>query len=178
MLGVATLLAVIFLADPFLIDRFIDIFPWNISGGIGKVVFGAILLYVVCSLLPLGKIRVGATEIAYPGFTTTLMQILLGMAELLCATTIIYLVLPTENPCFLMVAGVFVVALSAAMISHSPGGLGVSELVFLAGLPDMAKTDVLAALLVFRLLYFVLPFLAALPVIALFELSTNNRPVR
>jgi hypothetical protein len=29
-----------------------------------------------------------------------------------------------------------------------------------------------------RLLYFVLPFLAALPVIALFELSTNNRPVR
>jgi uncharacterized membrane protein YbhN (UPF0104 family) len=106
------------------------------------------------------------------------MQILLGMAELLCATTIIYLVLPTENPGFLVVAGVFVVALSAAMISHSPGGLGVFELVFLAGLPEMAKTDVLAALLVFRLLYFVLPFLAALPVIALFELNTNNRPVR
>ena len=53
--------------------------------------------------------------------------------------------------------------------SHAPGGLGVLELVFLAGMPGVPQADVLAALLVFRLLYLIVPVLlylvcsAALP---------------
>ena len=54
---------------------------------------------------------------------------------------------------------------------HAPGGLGVLELVFLTGLPDMHQADVLAALIVFRLLYLLIPFAMSLVVVLVFEKS-------
>ncbi len=63
------------------------------------------------------------------------------------------------------------VSFSAALISHAPGGLGVLELVFLTGLPDMDQADVLAALIVFRLLYLLIPFAMSLIVVLVFEKS-------
>ncbi|MBU3961663.1 MAG: UPF0104 family protein, partial [Alphaproteobacteria bacterium] len=54
-------------------------------------------------------------------------------------------------------------------ISHAPGGLGVLELVFVMGLPEMDQADVIAALLVFRLFYLLIPLAIALLVIPIFE---------
>ncbi len=51
----------------------------------------------------------------------------------------------------MVILGIFLISFSAALISHAPGGLGVLELVFVMGLPDMNPADVIAALLVFRL---------------------------
>ena len=51
------------------------------------------------------------------------------------------------------------------------GGLGVLELVFVTGLPDMNPADVIAALLVFRLFYLIIPLIMALFVILFFERS-------
>ncbi|HEX5932742.1 MAG TPA: UPF0104 family protein, partial [Pseudorhizobium sp.] len=67
------------------------------------------------------------------------------------------------------VLGIFLASFSAALISHAPGGLGVLELVFVMGLPDMDQADVIAALLVFRLFYLLIPFAIALAVIFVFE---------
>jgi uncharacterized membrane protein YbhN (UPF0104 family) len=47
----------------------------------------------------------------------------------------------------------------------------VLELVFLTGLPDMDQADVLAALIVFRLLYLLIPFAMSLIVVLVFEKS-------
>ena len=44
---------------------------------------------------------------------------------------------PAGNPGYLAVLGIFVISFSAAQISHAPGGLGVLEVVFLAGLSDI-----------------------------------------
>jgi uncharacterized membrane protein YbhN (UPF0104 family) len=52
----------------------------------------------------------------------------------------------------------------------------VLELVFILGLPEMDSTDVLAALLVFRLFYLIVPFVAALFIIFIFERSQLLRP--
>ena len=90
--------------------------------------------------------------------------------ELIGAAGIIYFALPESgNPGFLIVLGIFVVSFSAALLSHAPGGLGVLELVFITGLSEMDPADVLAALLVFRLLYLIIPFVAALFMVLGFE---------
>ena len=52
-----------------------------------------------------------------------------------------------------VVLGVFLASFSIALISHAPGGLGVLEFAFLKAMPDAPQANVLAALLVFRLLY-------------------------
>jgi uncharacterized membrane protein YbhN (UPF0104 family) len=47
--------------------------------------------------------------------------------------------------------------------------LGVLEFVFLKAMPDVSASDVIAALLVFRLLYLLIPLLFACVVVIVFE---------
>ena len=78
--------------------------------------------------------------------------------------------LPAEsNPGYLVVLGVFLASFSLALLSHAPGGLGVLEVTFLAAMPELPKVDVLAALIVFRAFYLLLPFALSLLVVLGFE---------
>ena len=63
----------------------------------------------------------------------------------------------------------FLASFSAALASHAPGGLGVFELVFVAIMPDVPKAEVLAALIIFRIFYLLIPFAVAIMVVLLFE---------
>jgi hypothetical protein len=54
--------------------------------------------------------------------------------------------------------------------------VGVLELVFIMALPDMQPADVLAALLVFRAFYLIIPFLIAIVILLLFERSQLAQP--
>jgi glycosyltransferase 2 family protein len=67
------------------------------------------------------------------------------------------------------VLGIFLASFTIALISHAPGGLGVLEFAFITAMPEAPKADVLAALIVFRLLYLVVPLVFALIVVAIFE---------
>ena len=64
---------------------------------------------------------------------------------------------------------VFLASFSAALISHAPGGLGVFELIFLTAMPDIPKANVLAALIIFRLFYLLIPFAISIAVVLLYE---------
>ena len=68
-----------------------------------------------------------------------------------------------------MVLGIFIASFSMALVSHAPGGLGVLEIAVLKGMPDVPQANVVAALLVFRLLYLIMPFVFALGVVLVFE---------
>jgi glycosyltransferase 2 family protein len=90
--------------------------------------------------------------------------------ELLGAAGIIYFALPQHaNPGYFVVLGVFIASFSVALASESPGGLGVFELLFIKAMPAVPHDKVLTALLVFRLLYLVLPLIFATVVVVLFE---------
>jgi uncharacterized membrane protein YbhN (UPF0104 family) len=102
--------------------------------------------------------------------------LLVGPVELLGAAAIIYFVLPgAGNPGYFAVLGVFMVSFSIGLLSHAPGALGVFEVVFLTGLSDMDPVGVLAALLVFRLFYLIIPLLIGLGVVLYFEHSQYSR---
>ena len=96
-------------------------------------------------------------------------QLLAGPIELIGAAGIIFFALPAANPGFVVVLGVFIASFCLALVSHAPGGLGVLEIAFLSGLPDAPQANVVAALLVFRLLYLIIPFVFALAVVLAFE---------
>ena len=70
--------------------------------------------------------------------------------------------------------GIFLASFSVALASHAPGGLGVFELVFFTAMQlqtDAEKAPVLAAVLIFRLFYLLIPFAVAIVVVLLFERS-------
>ncbi|RZK88526.1 MAG: UPF0104 family protein [Methylobacterium sp.] len=137
---------------------------------LGAVLLGAVALYVAGSLLKLKPLTIRSFKLEYPRPRIMVRQIIAAPLELLGAAGIIYFALPeAHNPGFLVVLAVFLASFSAALVSNAPGGLGVFELVFVVAMPDIARPAIIAALLVFRMFYFWLPFLISVVVVLLYE---------
>lgn len=170
LLGTFLLAGMVLVAEPDITARFGDLLPMEASTVTGLVILVLVNLYALASLLRLKPLRIRSFQVTYPAPAVVLSQLVVGPMELIGAAGIIYFALPeVGNPGFVVVLGIFLVSFSAALISHAPGGLGVLELVFVMGLPDMNQADVIAALLVFRLFYLLIPLAIALLVIPVFE---------
>lgn len=161
---------------PHLLERFASLPHLPLSRGLGVILLLVIAAYVIGSWLHLKPLKIGKFELHYPALPIVARQLIIGPLEIMAAAAIIYFALPVDhNPGYIVVLGVFLVSFSAALLSHAPGGLGVLEIVFLAGLSEMDPASVLAALLVFRLLYLIIPLIMAIFVVIAFERSELGR---
>ena len=175
-LGVMTVGGVLLLCAPSLAGRFEGAPEW-VGRAAGVALIAVPSLYAAGSLLHFPPFHLGRFRMVYPRPPVAIRQLLAGPLELLGAAGIIYFALPeAANPGFIAVLGVFVASFSLALVSHAPGGLGVLEIAFLEGMPDAPQANVVAALLVFRLLYLILPFIFALGVVLVFERSHWRAP--
>ncbi len=171
-LGTVLLAGIVLLLEPELTERFAEIMPVKLSTVAGLLLLALVGLYVAGSALRLPPLKIGSLRLEYPRLPIVARQLVIGPLELIGAAAILYFALPEAgNPGFVIVLGIFLISFSAALLSHAPGGLGVLELVFILGLPEMAPEDVLAALLVFRLFYLLIPLAIALVVVLGFERS-------
>jgi uncharacterized membrane protein YbhN (UPF0104 family) len=116
-------------------------------------------------------------KLVLPSMRLTLVQTGIGAMDLCLVTAAMYTLLP-QNPAvdFVPVLVIFVTATLLGTVSHVPGSLGVIEAALLIGLPQFPKEELLAALLTFRIAYFVIPFLLAALVLGLRELGLVARP--
>jgi glycosyltransferase 2 family protein len=157
------------LFHPELARRYVDLPDWA-GRCIGVALLGVPWLYTMGSLLHFRPLKIRGFELVYPRPPIAARQLLAGPLELIGAAGIIYFALPQSgNPGFVIVLGVFLASFTLALVSHAPGGLGVLEYSFLKAMPDAPPAQVIAALLVFRLLYLILPLLFSLVVILVFE---------
>lgn len=171
-LGVVITSSVVLLLEPQILMRFNEELTSTVAISIALVMLAFTLLYIFGSWLQLKPLQIGKFRLEYPRLTVVSQQLIVAPLELVGAAGIIYFALPeVGNPGFVIILGIFLISFSAALISHAPGGLGVLELIFLTGLPDMDQADVLAALIVFRLLYLLIPFAISLVVVLVFEKS-------
>lgn len=171
-LGAVLLGGVVLLIEPRLLNRFFEGISLWVPLASGVIMLGLVGLYVIGSSLRLKSLRIRNFRLQYPRLPIVMRQLIIGPLELVGAAAIIYFALPeASNPGFLLVLGIFLASFSAALVSHAPGGLGVLEVVFLLALPDVNPADVIAALLVFRLFYLLIPFGISLVIVLLFEHS-------
>ena len=168
-LGSLLLGGLLLLFQPELLQRYVQIPLWA-----DWLVATALLLvpwfYILGSLLKLRPLRIRGFELVYPRPPIAARQMIAGPLELTGAAGIIYFARPAAgNPGFVVVLAVFLASFALALISHAPGGLGVLEYSFLKAMPDAAPSGVIAALLVFRLLYLIIPLIFSLVVVVVFE---------
>lgn len=169
-LAVISLGGLVLLIEPGLPQRFLPAAPRWLGPLVGAALLGLIALYLLGSHLRLQVVRIRRHVLRLPTPAVAWRQVLIAPLETAAAAAIIYFALPDAgNPGFVIVLGVFLASFSAALLSHAPGGLGVLELVFLLGLPEIRPADLIAALLVFRLLYLLLPFAVSILLVAWFE---------
>ena len=117
---------------------------------------------------PEGTVRGVALRAPTPGILVG--QIGFTAADMLLAATTLYLLLPPSDIGFATFLAVFAAAALAGVISHVPGGVGVFETVVIAALPaSVPVADAAAGLLLYRLVYYLVPFACALVLLAVTE---------
>ena len=109
-------------------------------------------------------------QVTLPGGPSTLVQIAIGIIDLCCCAAAMYMLVPdAPNLGFVTVAVIFVAATLLGFASHAPGGLGVFDATMMVALWQFDKEDLLAGLLLFRLLYYIIPFVLALVMLGIRE---------
>ena len=110
-------------------------------------------------------------QVQLPNGPLTLLQILIGIIDLTFCALAMYVLVPNDpHIVFIDVAVIFITATLLGFASHSPGGLGVFDAAMLIALWQYDAEDLLAGLLIFRLLYYILPFTLALVTLGIREL--------
>jgi uncharacterized membrane protein YbhN (UPF0104 family) len=103
-----------------------------------------------------------------------LVQVLIGVVDLTFCATAMYLLIPAQpHVAFLSLAVVFILATLLGFASHAPGSIGVFDAAMLVALPQLGREQLLATLLVFRVLYFVIPFTIAISIMGTREFWLN-----
>jgi len=115
-------------------------------------------------------------SVTLPDGPLTLLQIGIGIVDLSFCALAMYVLLPDEpNIGFITLAVIFVVATLLGFASHVPGGIGVFDAAMLVALWQFDKEELLAGLLLFRLLYYIVPFALSLVILGVRELTLALR---
>jgi glycosyltransferase 2 family protein len=120
-------------------------------------------------------------QVTLPGGPLTLLQIGIGIVDLGFCALAMYMLMPDEPQIgFVTLAVIFVVATLLGFASHAPGGIGVFDAAMLVALWQYDKEDLVAGLLLFRLLYYIIPFSLSLFILGIREivLAVGNSRAR
>lgn len=154
----------------------VDHLPAIANQAIGALGLAIIAGYVIWLIPRPRRVGAGSWCVTLPNARLTLVQIGIGVLDLGAGGLAMYMLLPAEPAVgFLTVWVIYVTATLLGFLSHAPGSLGVFEAAMLIALPQYPKEELLASLLIFRCLYFVLPLMVALLVMAARELRLSGR---
>jgi uncharacterized membrane protein YbhN (UPF0104 family) len=137
----------------------IDQLPLWLNRVLALVILAVLAAYVAWVWVKPRVIGRDGWQVSLPGGPLTLVQIVIGILDLSCCALAMYMLVPDEPHLgFVPVAVIFVAATLLGFASHAPGGLGVFDATMMVALWQFDKEDLLAGLLLFRLLYYIIPF--------------------
>jgi phosphatidylglycerol lysyltransferase len=172
--GLLTLAGAIFLIAPQQIPALpqLPALSWR---PLGALFLGLVAVYLLCAKR--GKaLRIWRWELPLPPLHLALGQVAFSATDWLLSSLIFFLLLPSApGVSFLLVLTVFVVAMVAGIVSHVPGGVGVFEAIVMTALtPALDPSQVLGALVAFRVVYYLCPLVAAVLLLGRHELRQRE----
>ncbi len=131
----------------------------------------AVVMPLIWTSVTRRRLRIGRFELQAPSPRLMATQLMISLGDITFSALTLYLLLPAGGPDFLTFVAIFSAATMAGVVSHVPGGVGVFETIVIAALPASVGIDkIAAALLLYRLIYFLVPFALALVLLAIFEI--------
>lgn len=165
-LGNAFVLGVTSLYDTVAVGA-VDQLPPAVNRGLAAALVLGIGIYLAWLSFAPRTFGLSGWKVVLPNVPLTLVQIGIGALDLGCSATVMYMLLPSHPPiAFIHLLVIFVFATLLGFASHTPGGLGVFDATMLFALPQFDKGELLATLLLFRLLFYIAPLCLALVLFA------------
>lgn len=158
-LGNLTALGLSLMIDP---DAFswVEYWPPELNRLVAGALLAGVFAFVVWSWP--GR-RSKRWPVRLPSGPLVLLQIMIGLFDLSAAALAMYVLVPPELSIDLSrLMAVFIAATLLGFASHAPAGIGLFDATILLGLGGDDTEPLIAALLIFRVLYHLLPFLTAL----------------
>jgi uncharacterized membrane protein YbhN (UPF0104 family) len=171
-LGNLTALGLSLMLDP---DAFgwVEYWPPALNRAVASALLVGVLAFVIWSWP--GR-RSSRWPVRLPSGPLVLLQVAIGLFDLGAAALAMYVLMPAELDIELSrLTAVFIAATLLGFASHAPAGIGLFDATILLGLGGDDKEPLLAALLIFRLLYHILPFVLALGLFGAVELWRHRR---
>ncbi|GAA0311957.1 bifunctional lysylphosphatidylglycerol flippase/synthetase MprF [Kineococcus aurantiacus] len=170
-LGAAVLVGGGALLDPTGVAAALHVSP-AAATTVGAVLAAGVLGYLLWTAAGPASVGLRGRRLHRPAFGTALAQVVLSSVEWLAMAAVLFVLLPpADRPPFLTFAVAFATATVAGLLSSTPGGVGVFEstLLLLTG-PLTSPAQFAAALVGYRLCYFLVPMLPAVVLLLRHEL--------
>src|SRR3954452_22106829 len=177
-LGFVLLGGIFFLATPPEIPPSIHI-PFASIRLLGIVLLLPAIAYILWIAIRRQPVRIRQWEFELPSARLFVAQVATSCLDWIIAASVMYILLPDSLPLtFGRFLGIFLLAQSAGVASNVPGGICIFEaiiLVFLA--PFFSASAILGALVAFRVIYYLLPLLVAILLLATHEIVEKREGV-
>jgi phosphatidylglycerol lysyltransferase len=160
-IGLATLGGLSLLLEPTEIGGVLHLPPvWSTT--LGVLLLGAVTAYAICCALISRPLEIRGWQFRMPRPSLALAQIALGLFDLSIASAVLWVLLPPQaNITYLALLGAYSAAVTATIISHVPGGIGVFETVMILAIPEVPPSSLISSMLVYRAVYYLVPLSVA-----------------
>lgn len=160
----------------------LEVGPLTLAPTMQHALGGALLMALAAGFVLIrrrgGKVPLVHWSLPRPTTQQALAQPLLAACDLAAASAALFVLVPgvgpAEFPAFVLA---YALALIVALLTHVPGGVGVFEAVMVALLPGHDKASLLTALILYRVVYYLLPLAIAALVFAMHERRRLRAPI-
>lgn len=124
-------------------------------------------------------VHIFGRDLIFPSPAIAIAQAIVAGVDLIAAAACMYALLPGNlGISFIDFLPGYLLAQVAVVLTHIPGGVGVFELVILELTQTPQPQTVFAAVLLFRLIYYILPLIAAAILLAGYEAAQRRQMMR
>ncbi|WP_323036438.1 lysylphosphatidylglycerol synthase domain-containing protein [Pararhodobacter sp.] len=116
------------------------------------------------------RLKVWRFDLHLPSPGNLAAQMAIVLVDVVAASFALWVLMPVGTPNFGAFIAIYAIAMMIGVLSHVPGGIGVFETIVLGTLPlSVPVSDAAAALVLFRVIYYLLPFGVGVVVVSLNE---------
>lgn len=149
----------------------------NLLIGIAALAF--ILTYVMWVSRGRRRLSIKGMILELPGFKLTTGQLALGAIDLVFAAAVLFVLLPDGHGLdFVTFLAIYILGCLLGIASNAPGGIGIFEVTILKMVPSPSVEALLAALLLFRVVYYFAPFILAFALLGAHEVMRRWKVLR
>lgn len=144
---------------------------------IGWIFITLTVIYLVLSRTVRATIAFRGKIFSLPTLPVAAGQILVSSLDLAVSSLILYLLLPPiQELTYPLFLAIYLIGFMGGILSQVPGGLGVIETILVLMLGTFIDpTQILSAVLVYRLFYFILPLIAAAIMLGVHEIRQRRK---
>ena len=176
-LGVFALASVMFIADPFPLPPDLHL-PFTTVEPIGWISLSIVATYFAIAVLWKKPFRYKGQSVKLPSVGMSMLQMGVAALDFVLAAACLHLLIPGESPHGpIKFLALYVLGWIAVVFTHAPGGVGVLDCTILAFTVEDRRDSIAAALVVFRVIYYLLPFLVAIALFVWHETLISGSPL-